>query len=63
MLTILFGQAERLNVHCTIEVLNDLGQLSIHFFDLLWVGRPTNRPRCDHQYLPNPEHDRLLPFT
>ncbi len=46
-----------------VEIFNHLGQLSVHFFHLLWVGRPPNRFRYDHQSLPTPEHDRLLPFT
>jgi len=46
-----------------VEVLNHLGQLSVHFFDLLCVGPPTNRSRCEHQYRPDLEHDRLLPLT
>ena len=63
VLTIPFGQPERLNIHCMIEALNHIGQLFVHFFNLLWVGRPTNRSRCDHQCLSNPEHDRLVPLT
>jgi len=46
-----------------VEVLNHPGQPPVHFFDLLWVDRPTNRSRYDHQYLPTPENDRLLPLT
>ena len=46
-----------------VEVLDHLGQLFVHFFDLLWVGRPTNRSRCDYQYIPTLEHDHLLPLT
>ena len=46
-----------------VEVLNHLGQLFVHFFDLLWVGRPTNRSRCDRQHMSTEEHDSLLPLT
>ena len=46
-----------------VEVLDHLGQLFVHFFDLLWVGRPTNRSRCDYQCFPTLEHDHLLPLT
>jgi len=54
-LTILFGQPERFNIHRTVEVLNHLGQLSVHFLNLLRVDRPTNRSRCDCQHLPTPK--------
>ena len=51
MLTTLLSQAESFDIHCTHEVFNDLGQLSIYFFDLHQVGRPTHCFRCDPQRL------------
>jgi len=35
-----FGEAESFNIRCTVEIFDDLGQLSVHFFDHLgplWV--------------------------
>ena len=62
MLTGLLGQAaglldyaEGLDIYCTVEIFNDLSQLSVHFFDPLLVGQPTQRPLCDRQHLPNSE--------
>jgi len=47
-----------------VEVFNHPGQFSVHVFDPLWVGAPSDRSRCDRQYLPTPENDRLiLPLT
>ena len=63
MFTSYFGYPECLDIYCMAEVLNHFAQFSVHIFDLLWVGRPTNRSRCDHQCLQTPEYDRLLPLT
>jgi len=35
VLTSLLDETESLNIHCTVEFFNDLGQLTIHFSDLL----------------------------
>ena len=43
---------EGLNIYHTVEVFNDLGQLSVHFLDPLWVGQPTQRPLYDCEHLP-----------
>ena len=43
MLTSLLDSSERLNIHCTIEVLNHLGQVPLHFFGHLLVRRPADR--------------------
>ena len=56
MLTSHFGAVENLNIHCTVEVFDDLGQLSVHFFDRpVRVDQPIYRSRCGHQHWPNPE--------
>ena len=53
VLTSLLDETESLNIHCTIEFFNDFGQLTLHFFDLLWVDQPTHRSLYDHQHLPD----------
>ena len=43
-----------------VKVFNDLGQLPVHFFDLLRVDHPTHHSLCDHQYMPNREKSDCL---
>ena len=45
MLTSLLDSSERLNIHCTIEVLNHLGQVPLDFFGLLLVRRTADGSR------------------
>ena len=45
MLTSLLDSSERLNIHCTIKVLNHLGQVPLHFFGRPLVRRPADRSR------------------
>ena len=45
VLTSLLDSSERLNIHCTIEVLNHLGQVSLHCFGRPLVGRSADRSR------------------
>jgi len=46
---------ESLNIHCAVEIFNDLGQLFVHFLNLLWADQPTQCPLCHHQQLHNPD--------
>jgi hypothetical protein len=53
VLTILLGEAERLNIRCTDKVFNHHGQLSVHFVDRLQVDQPTDCSRWqEDQHLP-----------
>jgi hypothetical protein len=43
--TILLGKPERLDIHCAVKVFDHLGQISVHFVDLLQVDQPTDCSR------------------
>ena len=59
MFTSLLGPAERFNIYCTVEVLDYARQLAVYFFDLLLVGPPARRSRCNYEYLPKSPDDDL----
>ena len=47
ILTSLLDFSERLNIHCTIEVLNRLGQVPLHFLNRPLVRQTADRSRYD----------------
>ena len=49
VLTSLLDPSESLNVHCTIEVFDHLGQFPLHFFDRARVDQSVDRSRWAHQ--------------
>ena len=56
VLTSLLDSLEGLNISIhTFEILNNLGQVSLDFFDRAWVNQSANRSHCNHQHMPNAE--------
>ena len=47
MLTSPLDPSERFNIHCAIEVLNHIAQVSLHFFDRPLVRQPADGSRYD----------------
>ena len=52
MLTSLPDSSKGLNIHCTVEVFDHLGQVPLHFFNRAWVDQRTNSSRCNHKLMP-----------
>ncbi len=50
-----------LHIHCTVEIFNNLGQLSVHFFNPFRLDEPTQRPLCDHQHIAKFRNADCLP--
>jgi len=53
VLTSPLGPSEGLNIHCTVEVFDNSGQVPLHVFDRAQVDQSANRFRCSHQRMPN----------
>ena len=51
VLTSCLDSPEGLNIHRTIEVFNDLGQVLLRFFDRAVADQSANRSRYTHEHI------------